>query len=164
MVRRDREGDWRSQNDSGISQRVLGTLLTWVSERESLAFIVATSNDISQLPPELVRKGRLDEIFFVDLPNEAVRKDIFELHLRKRNEEPEQFDIDALASLSEGFSGAEIEQVIVNALYTSAGVDEKLSNVQLEGSIRSTNPLSVVMFENVASLRKWAEERCVFAD
>jgi len=112
----------------------------------------------------LVRKGRLDEIFFVDLPNEAVRKDIFELHLRKRNEEPEQFDIDALASLSEGFSGAEIEQVIVNALYTSAGVDEKLSNVQLEGSIRSTNPLSVVMFENVASLRKWAEERCVFAD
>ena len=153
-----------SQNDSGISQRVLGTLLTWMSERESLAFIVATSNDISQLPPELVRKGRLDEIFFVDLPNEAVRKDIFEIHLSKRNEEPEQFDIEALAGLSEGFSGAEIEQIIVNALYTSAGVDEKLSNIQLEASIRSTNPLSVVMFEKVASLRQWAEERCVFAD
>ena len=153
-----------SQNDSGISQRILGTLLTWMSERESQAFIVATSNDITQLPPELVRKGRLDEIFFVDLPEQNVRKDIFEIHLRKRKEDPAHFDLKELAIISEGFSGAEIEQTIVSALYTAAGVDEKLSNTQLTTAIRSTNPLSVVMSENIASLRHWAKERCVFAD
>ena len=153
-----------SQNNSGISQRILGTLLTWMSERKSRAFIVATSNDITVLPPELARKGRLDEIFFVDLPEQNVRKDIFEIHLQKRNEGPAQFDLEELAILSEGFSGAEIEQTIVSALYTAAGIDEKLSNTQLTTAIKSTNPLSEVMHENITSLRHWAKERCVFAD
>jgi len=153
-----------SQNDSGISQRILGTLLTWMSERESQVFIVATSNDITQLPPELVRKGRLDEIFSVDLPEQNIRKDIFEIHLKKRHEDPAHFDLKELAIISEGFSGAEIEQTIVSALYSAAGIDEKLSNTQLTTAIRSTNPLSVVMSENIASLRHWTKERCVFAD
>ena len=153
-----------SQNDSGISQRILGTLLTWMSERESFAFIVATCNDITQLPPELVRKGRLDEIFFVDLPSEKVREEIFDIHLRKRNEDPGSFNLAHLAKISDGFSGAEIEQAIVNALYTVAAIEETLSEVQLESSIRSTNPLSVVMYENIEGLRQWAKDRCVFAD
>ncbi|MDA0788559.1 MAG: AAA family ATPase [Proteobacteria bacterium] len=152
------------QNDSGISQRILGTLLTWMSERKSMAFIVATSNDISKLPPELVRKGRLDEIFFVDLPDETVRMEIFAIHLRKRNVNPELFDLARLARASEGFSGAEIEQTIVNALYTVAASDEVMNNTTLERAIRSTNPLSVIMQEKVESLRVWARARCVFAD
>jgi len=153
-----------SQSDQGISQRILGTLLTWMSERTSLTFIVATSNDISQLPPELVRKGRLDEIFFVDLPDDDVRREIFRIHLRKRQEDPSKFDLDRLANLSEGFSGAEIEQAIVSALYSVAAMNETLDDAHLEVAVRSTNPLSVVMFEHIASLRAWAEDRCVFAN
>lgn len=153
-----------SQSDQGISQRILGTLLTWMSERTSLTFIVATSNDISQLPPELVRKGRLDEIFFVDLPDDDVRREIFRIHLRKRQEDPSKFDLDRLANLSEGFSGAEIEQAIVSALYSVAAMNETLDDAHLEVAVRSTNPLSVVMFERIASLRAWAEDRCVFAN
>jgi SpoVK/Ycf46/Vps4 family AAA+-type ATPase len=153
-----------SQGDAGISQRILGTLLTWMSERESMAFIVATSNDISQLPPELVRKGRLDEIFFVDLPNHSTRADIFSIHMGKRDIDPADFDLQLLAQISDGFSGAEIEQSIVSALYTVAAIDEPLTQNALNKAIRSTNPLSVVMFENIEGLRRWAKERCVFAD
>lgn len=153
-----------SQNDQGISQRILGTLLTWMSERKSQAFIVATSNDISQLPPELVRKGRLDEIFFVDLPALEVRKQIFDIHLRKRDEDVAELDLARLAQLADGFSGAEIEQVIVNALYRAAAMDEPIDQQHLEASLRETNPLSVVMAERIESLRAWARERCVFAD
>ncbi len=153
-----------SQNDSGISQRILGTLLTWMAERKSRVFIVATSNDISQLPPELVRKGRLDEIFFVDLPSHEIRQVIFDIHLRKRSIDPALFDLDKLATLTEGFSGAEIEQVIVSALYSISSLEESLDATRLEIAIRQTNPLSVVMHEKIDSLRAWARERCVFAD
>ncbi|MBT4161862.1 MAG: AAA family ATPase [Gammaproteobacteria bacterium] len=152
------------QNDSGISSRVLGTLLTWMSERESKAFIVATSNDISRLPPELVRKGRLDEIFFVDLPNPKVRADIFQIHLEKRAQDPSHFDLGTLADISDGFSGAEIEQAVVSALYSVAASDAELSMEALSSTIHETNPLSVVMEEKINQLRSWAEERCVFAD
>ena len=153
-----------SQNDSGISARVLGTLLTWMSERQSKAFIVATSNDISQLPPELVRKGRLDEIFFVDLPKHDIREEIFRIHLEKRSQDATHFDLTALANISDGFSGAEIEQVIVSALYSVAASDAELSMSALEEAIHGTNPLSVVMEEKIRQLRAWATERCVFAD
>ncbi len=152
------------QNDAGISQRILGTLLTWMSERKSMAFIVATSNDITKLPPELIRKGRLDEIFFVDLPDREIRMEIFEIHLQKRDMNPNEFDLARLAEVSEGFSGAEIEQIIVNALYTVAASDEVLNSGALETAIRSTNPLSVVMKEKVEGLRLWAKDRCVFAN
>ncbi|MEM7364495.1 MAG: AAA family ATPase [Pseudomonadota bacterium] len=153
-----------SDNDQGISKRILGTLLTWMSERNSLAFIVATSNDISQLPPELVRKGRLDEIFFVDLPDKQVREDIFRIHLNKRDEQADDFDLETLASITPGFSGAEIEQAVVAALYSVAAHSESLSQSALVQSIQNTNPLSVVMSERITSLRQWATERCVFAD
>jgi SpoVK/Ycf46/Vps4 family AAA+-type ATPase len=153
-----------AQNDSGISSRVLGTLLTWMAERKSKAFIVATSNDISQLPPELVRKGRLDEIFFVDLPKQKIREDIFRIHLEKRAQDHTRFDLTALADISDGFSGAEIEQVIVSALYSVAASEADLTMEALEHAIHSTNPLSVVMEEKIRQLRAWADERCVFAD
>jgi SpoVK/Ycf46/Vps4 family AAA+-type ATPase len=153
-----------SQNDSGISARVLGTLLTWMAERKSKAFIVATSNDITQLPPELVRKGRLDEIFFVDLPKPAIREDIFSIHLEKRAQDPAHFDLKALGEISNGFSGAEIEQVIVSALYSIAASDAELTMAALESAIHETNPLSVVMEEKIRQLRQWATDRCVFAN
>jgi len=153
-----------SQNDSGISQRVLGTLLSWMTERKSQVFLVATSNDITQLPPELVRKGRLDEIFFVDLPGARVRKEIFKIHLAKRNQDCKEFDLKYLSEITDGFSGAEIEQAVVSALYSVSAINESLTSEQLENSIRNTNPLSVVMHEKIDSLRRWAEERCVFAD
>ena len=153
-----------SQSDNGISQRLLGTLLTWMAERKSMAFIVATSNDISQLPPELVRKGRLDEIFFVDLPASETRQEIFQIHLEKRKEKAADFDLLALARQSEGYSGSEIEQAIVSALYSVAAVDRKLATADLLDSISKTNPLSIVMFEKIQSLREWAKERCVFAN
>lgn len=158
------KGIGTNDNDQGISQRVLGTLLTWMAERESQAFVVATSNDISRLPPELVRKGRLDEIFFVDLPNPGVRREIFRIHLERRGEDVTRFDLDDLAAITDGFSGAEIEQSIVSALYRVAALGESLKQEDVESVVRETNPLSVVMAERVASLRAWAKERCVFAD
>ncbi len=153
-----------TQNDSGISQRILGTLLTWMAERESKAFIVATSNDMTQLPPELVRKGRLDEIFFVDLPSHKVRQEIFTIHLNKRNQATNHIDVDHLASIAAGYSGAEIEQAIVSAMYSMSSEHDQLTTEQLQLSLQSTNPLSVVMQEKIDGLRNWAIERCVFAD
>lgn len=152
------------QSDQGTSKRILGTLLTWMAERDTRVFVVATSNDISQLPPELVRKGRLDEIFFVDLPDRDVRAEIFRIHLEKRGQASDQFDLPKLAELSEGFSGAEIEQAIVSALYTVSAMGGTFSMTHLEQAIQQTNPLSIVMFEKIQSLRAWARERCVFAD
>jgi ATP-dependent 26S proteasome regulatory subunit len=155
------KGMSQGSNDNGTSQRLLGTLLTWMAERRSRVFIVTTSNDISQLPPELIRKGRLDEIFFVDLPDAEVRADIFKIHLGKRNCLLEAFDIAALASASEGFSGAEIEQVIVAALYQAASSDKSLDQEMLLREIAATSPLSVVMAEQIQHLRRWAAERTI---
>lgn len=152
------------QDDSGISGRILGTLLTWMAERKSKAFIVATSNDISRLPPELVRKGRMDEIFFVDLPKTNIRADIFRIHLKKRGQDPARFDLAGLAGITEGFSGAEIEQVVVSALYSVSASESELTMRALEESVYGTNPLSIVMEEKIEQLRSWATERCVFTD
>ncbi len=150
--------------DSGTPKRLLGTLLTWMSERKSTVFMVATSNDISQLPPELMRKGRFDEIFFVDLPCHETRHVIFRIHLRKRSLEPNQFNIDALAQISDGFTGAEIEQAVVSATYAAAARDLEVSDKLLQGAIQQTQPLSVVMAEQIAQLRQWATERAVHAN
>ena len=149
--------------DQGTSQRLLGTLLTWMAERTSLVFMVATSNDISQLPPELVRKGRLDEIFFVDLPDSATRELIFKIHLERRRETIDRFNLEHLAVITDGFSGAEIEQLVVSALYKSAAREEVLEISNLTDAINSTNPLSIVMEEKITSLRRWAEGRTVQA-
>jgi len=148
-------------SDDGLSQRILGTLLTWMAEHQANVFIVATSNNIEQLPPELIRKGRLDEIFFVDLPDDVTRSALFEIHLRQRNLAPSGFAIDTLVSGSEGFSGAEIEQAIVAARYAAQAQDAPLDSQHLLEELARTRPLSIVMAEKVQSLRSWASERTV---
>jgi SpoVK/Ycf46/Vps4 family AAA+-type ATPase len=151
-------------NDQGVSKRVLGTLLTWMAENQHPVFIVATANNIHSLPPELIRKGRMDEIFFVDLPATTVRRAIFRIHLEKRNLSHEEFDTDLLAKVSEGFTGAEIEQAVVSALYSASAQDAALSMDHILAEISRTQPLSVVMAEEVNALRAWAKGRCVHAD
>lgn len=151
-------------HDSGTSRRILGTLLTWMAERRARVFIVATSNDISGLPPELVRKGRLDEIFFVDLPGKEVRAEIFRIQLQSRKLNPDHFDLAQLAEQAEGFSGAEIEQAVVAAIYSAAARGQPVNNECIEEEIRNTSPLSVVMSEKIAALRHWAKGRAVSAD
>jgi len=153
-----------SDTDDGVSRRVLGYLLTWMAERKSQVFLVATANQVSELPPELLRKGRFDEIFFVDLPSAEVRATIFEIHLKKRGQDPAGFDLRALAETATGFSGAEIEQAVVSALYAANARKEPATTALIEGVIAGTRPLSVVMAEKVARLRAWAAERTVPAD
>jgi len=153
-----------SEADEGTSKRILGTLLTWMAERKEKVFLVATSNDIQALPPELVRKGRLDEIFFVDLPEAPVREQVFTIHLQKRALDPTIFDLAALVEASAGFSGAEIEQSIVSGLYAALGQDKALDTDMLLQEIKSTYPLSVTMGEQLQVLRDWAQGRAVKVD
>lgn len=150
-------------NDEGVSQRILATLLTWLAERSAAVFVVATANNISRLPAELLRKGRLDEIFFVDLPDESVRKEIFCIHFAKRDLSPESFDLSLLAKTAEGFSGAEIEQAVVAGLYRAAAQKQLLDNAHLLEELTNTYPLSVTMEEQLTALRDWAEDRAVKA-
>lgn len=152
------------QNDSGVSQRVLGTLLTWMSERPEPVFMVATANDIQKLPAEMVRKGRFDEVFFVDLPKEEVRKALFNIHLKKRDVNPSDLALEDCIVMSEGFSGAEIEQAIVSAIHVAQARREKLSESHLLDELSRTQPLSVLMGEKVEALQHWAEDRTVPAD
>lgn len=149
------------EHDSGTSQRVLGTLLTWMAERRSAVFLVATANRIEALPPELIRKGRLDEIFFVDLPGAEIRAEIFRIHLERRGQDPAAFNLQALAGATEGYSGAEIEQAVVAALYLARELDAPLDGAMILTEVRRTRPLSVVMAEPLARLRHWAAERTV---
>ena len=150
--------------DGGTTARVFGTFLTWLSEKSAPVFVVATANDISQLPPELLRKGRLDEIFFVDLPNGKARADILGIHARKRNVTLSEVDVTTLAERSEGFSGAELEQAVVAALYTAHSLKQPMNAALIARELAATQPLSVVMGEQVASLRAWARDRTVPAD
>ena len=151
-------------NDGGVSQRVLGTLLTWMAERRAPVFMVATANAIDRLPPELVRKGRFDELFFVDLPDAGVRADIFRIHLNRRELNVDGFDLELLAAASAGFSGAEIEQVVVSGLYAAQARQQAVDQGLLLQGIQSTAPLSVVMAEDLAALRTWASGRTVNAN
>ena len=151
-------------DDDGLSRRILGTFLTWLSERRKPVFVVATANDIMRLPPELVRKGRFDEIFFVDLPAAENRRDIFMIHLRKRALDPQDFDLAVLAEAAAGFSGSEIEQAVVSATYTAHAQQRALTTAELLAEIRQTRPLSVVMAEQVQATRDWAASRTVPCD
>lgn len=153
-----------SDDDGGVSRRLLGALLTWMAEKKKPVFLVATANDIERLPPELIRKGRFDEIFFVDLPAPAYRKEILQIHLRKRNLNPELFNLDALATATEGFSGSEIEQAIVSATYTARAEGRDVEQRDLLAEIQQTKPLSVIMSEKVEALRDWASSRTVGCD
>ncbi len=150
--------------ETGTTQRVLGTFLTWMAERESPVFVVATANDITPLPPELVRKGRFDEIFFVDLPDASIRATILSIHLNRRGQQPTAFDIEALADAMQGFSGAEIEQAVVSSLYAAHAMNQPLATAHIRHEIDQTKPLSTVMNERVGSLRAWAAGRTVTCD
>jgi len=150
--------------DGGLSQRMFGSLLTWMQEHRAPVFLVATANDIEALPPELLRKGRFDEIFFVDLPGAEVRREICAIHLRKRGRNPDEFDLDRLAERSEGFSGAEIEQAVVSAMHIAFADGAHLTTDRILKAITGSPPLSVTMAEHVQALRNWADGRCVPAD
>lgn len=152
-----------SEADAGLSKRIFGRLLGWLQERKAPVFVVATCNQIAALPPELIRKGRFDEIFFIDLPTHEERKEIFRAHLRKRKRDPAAFDLDALARASEGFSGAEIEQAVVSALYTAFSRGADLDTPLFLDELKATTPLSVTRQEDVAALRAWARGRTVMA-
>ena len=153
-----------TESDGGVSRRLLGGLLTWMQERTAPVFLVMTSNSIQELPPELIRKGRVHEIFFVDLPGRRTRAEIFRMHESKRGEDPARLDLEMLAGATRGFSGAEIEQATVSALYETRASGVPLDTAALLGSVRATRPLSVVKAEEIARLRAWAAEHCVPAD
>jgi len=150
--------------DGGLSRRMFGTLLTWMQEHTSPVFLIATANDISALPPELLRKGRFDETFFVDLPGDKARRRIFEIHLARRKLDVPSFDLDALAAASVGFSGAEIEQAVLASIHRALGAARAPDHRTLLECIASSPPLSVTMRESVESLRAWARGRCVMAE
>ena len=151
-------------SDGGLSKRMFGALLTWMQDHKAPVFLVATANDIEALPPELLRKGRFDEIFFVDLPAPDARRAIFEIHLKKRKRDPATFDLGALAEASDGYSGAEIEQAIIGALYDAYGAKQELTTDHVLVALKNSPPLSVTMAEKVADLRDWARGRCVPAE
>jgi SpoVK/Ycf46/Vps4 family AAA+-type ATPase len=150
--------------DGGVSQRILGSFLSWMQDRKGEVFIVATANDIERLPPEFLRKGRFDEIFFVDLPDLGTRREIFRIHLESRGKTSESFDLDTLAEEAEGYSGSEIEEVVVSALYTAFSDDASLTTESMLREVEGTVPLSVTMGERVEALRAWARERTVLAN
>ncbi len=150
--------------ETGTTQRVLGTFLTWMAEKNDPVFVVATANDISALPPELVRKGRFDEIFFVDLPDRNVRASILGIHLTSRGQRLKDFDIQALAGAMDGFSGAEIEQAVVAALYAAHAQGQPLATEHILQETEQTRPLSIVMQEQIMALRQWAAGRTVPSD
>ncbi|MCK4872998.1 MAG: AAA family ATPase [Phycisphaerales bacterium] len=151
-------------SDGGLSRRMFGTLLTWMQDHEAPVFIIATANDIEALPPELLRKGRFDEIFFVDLPDESTRAIIFQIHLKKRGRSPEDFDLDALAHASDGFSGAEIEQAVIAGLHDAFSTNAALTTQHMLAAVNESPPLSVTMREKVDALRTWSQRRCVPAN
>jgi SpoVK/Ycf46/Vps4 family AAA+-type ATPase len=148
-----------SVSDSGTTARVFATFLTWMSEKTSAVFLIATANDVTALPPEMLRKGRFDEIFFVDLPDSKEREQIFSIHLAKRKRDVTKFNLKALAKATDGFSGAEIEQVVVGALYIAFDAGRELQQKDLLAEAKAVVPLSVMMSEDIAELRSWAEMR-----
>jgi len=145
--------------DGGTTARVFGTFLTWLSEKNSPVFVVATANDISQLPPELLRKGRFDEIFFVDLPLAGERAEVFRIHLARRGRDPVNFDLPQLIDASSDFSGAEIEAAIISALYDAFSAGDSLNSGHILRALRETVPLARTMDEHIGRLRRWATSR-----
>jgi SpoVK/Ycf46/Vps4 family AAA+-type ATPase len=144
--------------DSGTSTRVFGTILTWMQEKTAPCFVVATANDIASLPPELLRKGRFDEVFFLDLPTLKERQEIFAVHLRKRNRLPQDFDIQRLARESGGYVGAEIEQAVIDAMYVGFNEGREFTTDDVSAALRRQVPLSVSQREIVEALRDWLRE------
>ena len=146
-------------SDGGTTARVFGTFIAWLQDKTAPCFVVATANDVTALPPELLRKGRFDEIFFVDLPGEEERQEIFAIHLRKRRRDPTHFDLDALAKATAGYSGAEIEQAVISALYDAFDVERDVTTEDIIAVTEQSIPLSLTMKERIDMLRLWAQTR-----
>jgi len=147
--------------DAGVSSRLLASFLSWMQDRKAPVFVAATCNNVSVLPPELIRKGRFDELFFVDLPNQAERKQIFTIQLTRRKRNPTEFQLDRLAAAARGYSGAEIESVVQTALYAAYSQKQQLGDQHLLEAIQATVPLSTTRAEEIDALREWAAKRAV---
>ncbi|MFN8493210.1 MAG: AAA family ATPase [Caldilineaceae bacterium] len=150
-------------SDAGTAARVFGSFITWLQEKKAPVFVIATANQVQHLPPELVRKGRFDEIFFVDLPDAAERAEIWKIHLLRRNRDPKQFDVHTLAMASDGLSGAEIEQAVIAGLYEAFDKNRPLQMADLLDVLQNTVPLSQMMAEEIEALRNWARQRARLA-
>jgi SpoVK/Ycf46/Vps4 family AAA+-type ATPase len=147
--------------DAGVSSRILAAFLSWMQDRKAPVFVAATCNNVTALPPELIRKGRFDELFFVDLPNQAERKQIFAIHLTRRKRNPAEFDLDQVAAAARGYSGAEIEAAVQTALYAAFSTKQAVSTQGLLDALKATVPLSVTRSEEIQDLRAWASQRAV---
>src|SRR5207237_9245204 len=145
--------------DVVVSSRILAAFLGWMQERKAPVFVAATCNNVTALPPELIRKGRLDELFFVDLPNQSERKQIFAIQLKRRKRNPAEFDLDRVAAAARGFSGAEIDAAVETALYAAYSSKQPLSVQALLDALKATVPLSITRAEEIQSLREWARTR-----
>jgi SpoVK/Ycf46/Vps4 family AAA+-type ATPase len=148
-----------ADSDGGTSSRIFGSFLTWMQEKNSPVFVMATANRVERLPGEFLRKGRFDEIFFVDLPTPEERQEIFKIHLQKRDRDCERFDLEQLAKIADGFSGAEIEQALIAAMYDAFAQNREFTQLDIIAAIKSTLPLSRTMTEQVSALRDWARNR-----
>ncbi len=146
-------------SDAGTSARVFSTFLTWLQEKTAPVFVIATANNIQLLPPELLRKGRFDEIFFVDLPSTEERKEIFNIHIKKKKRDPGKFDLEALARESPGYSGAEIEQAVISSMYDAFLENRDITTQDILKNVKLSIPLSVTMKENIEQIRTWAHDR-----
>lgn len=146
-------------SDAGASLRVFSTFLTWMQEKTKPVFVIATANRIADLPPELLRKGRFDEIFFLDLPSAKEREDIFRIHVTKRKRDPAKFDLKALGAAANGFNGAELEEAIVAAMYKGFSEDREFGTADVMSSVTETVPLSATMAEEIDALRSWCKGR-----
>ena len=152
-----------NQGDGGVTARIFSSFLTWMQEKQSLVFVAATANEIDKLPPELLRKGRFDEIFFVDLPTEAERVDIFKVHIAKRKHDPSKFSLINLAKASNNFNGAEIEQVVAAGMFEAFNEKRQFNDQDLYKMISKTVPLATTMSEPIKEIKRWADKRAVKA-
>ena len=158
---------WVDEVEKGLGEgttdarqaRVFGAFLTWLQERRAMVFVAATANDVERLPPELSRRGRFDEIFFVDLPNVKERQDILRLQLRRRGRDPAVFAVDAIGESLEHFSGAELEQVVSSGLFRAYAKKRELSDLDLRAAAKETTPLAVLYEEKIQALRTWGRAR-----
>jgi len=146
-------------SDGGTTARVFGSFVTWLQEKTAPVFVIATANQVTLLPPELLRKGRFDEIFFVDLPDAGERREIFSIHVTKRKREADAFDLDALARISDGFSGSEIEQAVISALYDAFDLGRDVASDDIRQALTETVPLSRTMEHELQAIRNWAQSR-----
>ena len=147
--------------DAGVSSRLLASFLSWMQDRKTPVFVAATCNNVSALPPELIRKGRFDELFFVDLPNQAEREQIFSIQLKKRKRNPAEFDLQTVATAAKGFSGAEIDAAVQSSMYAAYSSKKDVSTQAVLDALRATVPLSTTRAEEIEALRQWARTRAV---